>query len=222
MIHRAWPLIDRLVDTMADSALLDTADVSALRRQPRSGGLHMSTLLHRLCPAQSVDEIDERQLSVYGLMGLAFEDRAQLALSTLEQAPDWPYRAERPGEVDWYGVKGSPDVVLSPKPAYARTHSRRELSFKVKWRSSKDTPTNGEGVNGFSSRWDYEIRQCIAYSEPLQTRGAILCVYFVCGDWKPPLPFVRAWELDFEQSEVDETMNALATLATGLLVEDNQ
>lgn len=202
---------------MADSSLLDTADVHALRREPRSAGLHMSTLLHRLCPPQTYDEIDERQLSVYGLMGLAFEDRAQLALSRLATEADWPYRMERPGEVDWYGIKGSPDLILTPKPEFAATHTRRELSLKVKWRSSRDTPPAREGTDGFSPRWDYEIRQCHAYSAPLGTHGSILCVYFVCGDWKPPVPEVRAWELDFSAEEVDETMNAVATVATEML-----
>jgi hypothetical protein len=220
MIHRPWPLVDRFVDTMADSSLLDSINVaSVLQREPRSSGLHMSTLLHLLCPPKSSDDINERQLSVYGLLGLAFEDRAELALHKLATEADWPYLAVRPGEVDWYGIKGSPDILLTPKPEFAHSHIQRELSLKVKWRSSRGTPKH-EGDCGFPPKWDYEIQQCMAYSDPLKTRGSILCVYFVCGDWKPPMPHVKAWELEFTEEEVGETMNGLATIAEGLLLEE--
>lgn len=219
MIHRLWPLTERFVSAMADSSLLDDMDTSVLRRGPRSGGMHMSTLLHLLCPAKTSDDIDERQLGIYGLLGLAFEDRAELALHRLAQEADWPYTAVRPGEVDWYGVKGSPDILLTPKPEFADTYTQRELSLKVKWRSSRGTPML-EGMDGFSSRWDYELRQCMAYSDPLGTAGAILCVYFVVGDWKPPMPKVLAWELDFNKREVAETMDGLATIAAELIVNE--
>lgn len=218
MIHRPWPLADRLVETMADSALLDAVPLSTLQRAPRSGGLHMSTLLHLLCPPQSSEDIDQQQLAIYGLLGLAFEDRAELALKKLELEADWPYIAERSGEVDWFGIKGSPDIILTPKPEFADTYTRRELSLKVKWRSSRGTPTR-ESDMPWPTRWDYELRQCMTYSEPLGTRGAILLVYFVCGNWKPPYPHVRAWELDFTEDEVSENMDALATLATEILGE---
>lgn len=219
MIHRPWPLVDRFVETLADSALLDTVDPSLLQRAPRSTGLHMSTLLHLLCPPKTNDDINEDQLAVYGLLGLAFEDRAELALHRLAQEADWPYTAVRPGEVDWYGIKGSPDILLTPKPEFQKTHIQRELSLKVKWRSSRGTPEL-EGADGFPQKWDYELQQCMAYSDPLKTKGAILCVYFVCGNWRPPMPHVRAWELDFLKREVDETMDGLATIASGLLLEE--
>jgi len=201
---------------MADSSLLDSVDASNLQRPPRSAGLHMSTLLRALYPPKASGDIDEEQLSIYGLLGLAFEDRAELALLSLAKEDDWPYTASRPGEVDWCGVKGSPDILLVPKPAWQDELTKRELSLKVKWRSSGAVPRE-PGENQFASKWDYELSQCMAYSDPLGTDGAILMVYFVCGNWKgAKSPEVLAWELDFERREVEETMQALATIALDL------
>ncbi len=232
MIHRLWPYTDRLVATMADSSLLDDLDAGAiLRRAPRSGGLHMSTVLRKMYPisarprtatlgtaSHGTDDIDEEQLAVYGLMGLAFEDRAELALHKLAREEDWPYFACRSEEVDFYGVKGSPDIILTPKPEFP-DHTRRELSLKVKWRSSRGLPLE-EGFNGFPQRWGYELAQCMAYSGPLGTTGAVLLTYFTCGNWKPPMPHVLGWELDFLPEEVDEVLDAVTTIATELVMQE--
>jgi hypothetical protein len=216
VIHSPWPFTKRLVDKMADSALLDQVDRFTVLRGPRSGGLHMSTILHALYPPKTSEDISERQLSIYGLMGLAFEDRAELALHALAQEADWPFLVQRAEEVDWYGIKGSPDLLLTPKPAFAHLYQTQELSLKVKWRSCRGLPMQA-GRNEFSHRWDYELAQCMAYSVPLGTSRAVLLVYFVCGAWKPPVPIVLGWDLEFEDDERDELMDALSTIAGEIL-----
>jgi hypothetical protein len=190
---------------MADSSLPEVR----LRRHERSPGLHASTLLKELHPHP--DPMPESQLRLYGLIGLAFEDRAEVALKTLSEEKDWPYDAFRPGEVDCNGVACSPDIILEPKRGFPGL-TRRELSLKVTWKSCKGLPIKEAGEDEFGPKWAYYISQCQTYARPLETTGSVLLVYFVCGTWRPPLPQVHGWELDFHPQEIGETWDALETV----------
>lgn len=213
MIHRPWPYTQRLVDRMADSSLQDSV-VGSLQRPPRSEGLHVSTLLKLLHPVEDRDAlITEEQLRVYGLLGLAFEDRAELALLSLAKDADWPFDAFRPGEVDYDGVAGSPDILLVPKDGSAFF----EISLKCKWKSCFGLPTETEGQGGFGPKWDYDLSQCMAYGTPLDTLKSVLLVYFVNGNYRGPKnPQVHAWELEYTPRERAETWSALMNIKHSL------
>jgi hypothetical protein len=207
---------------MSDSSLLDNLDVSALRRPPRSPGLHMSTLLKVLYPHQNeaktakMDDAGkaeaEKQLRLYGMLGLAFEDRAELALLSLAEEDDWPWYALRPGEISIDGVAGSPDILLVPKDEGGEV---RELSIKLTWKSSNDLPLE-EGEDQFPMKFNYYIGQCKAYAKGLDTTASVLVCYFACGTWRPAMPQMLGWEFEFSRQEIDEEWDALMTIAQGI------
>jgi hypothetical protein len=210
MIHRLWPYTKRLVDRMADSSLQDLG-IASLTRPPRSEGLHASTLLKMLHPVES--NITEEELRIYGLLGLAFEDRAELALLSLSRDDDWPWECVRPGEFEQDGIACSPDILLIPKEG---SHLR-ELSLKVTWKSTKEAP--------YGEKFQYYVDQCLTYATPLNTMASVLLVYFVNGDYShiskkgarptkptPPKPLVVGYELDFTPHERAETWQALVAL----------
>lgn len=211
MIHRPWPYAPRLITRMADSSLQDIAGGKGLLRPPRSEGLHASTLLRKLHPV-SRDDIDEQQLAVYGLLGLAFEDRAELALLSLSKESDWPWMCFRPGEVTHEGIACSPDILLVPKRA---GEPLRELSLKCTWKSCRKLPVETEGEDEFDlKKWGYYIDQMQAYSTPLDTLGGVLLAYFVCGDYEGArMPQVLGWEMEWTEQERSETWDQLLGVA---------
>jgi hypothetical protein len=221
MFHKPWPYKDRLIARMSDSSLQDAGLVSSLKRPPRSEGLHASTLLRKIHPhpaqvaREAMSEEDgataDALLRLYGLMGLAFEDRAELALLSLAKEADWPYEAFRPGEVSRDGIACSPDIILVPKPG--SDEATRELSLKVSWKSCQHLPVAEEGEDGFPNAFEYYISQCQTYCMPLETTGSVLLVYFVAGAWKPFGPQVHAWELEFSSQELWENWDALMSAA---------
>lgn len=228
MLHRPWPYTQRLVDRMADSTLLDGLDMGTLRRPARSAGVHASELLRKMHPhpneaknallSPELQAEAAAQLRLYGLLGLAFEDRAELALLQLAKEDDWPWHVMRPGEVmlEDVGPKPiacSPDILLVPKPGSGETQVR-ELSIKTTWKSCRGLPLE-DSENEFPKSFDYYVSQCMTYALPLDTVSSILFCYFMCGDWKPPVPKVLAWELDFSDQELAENRDALATIARG-------
>lgn len=218
MTHRPWPYLQRLIDKMADSALLDGVEAGTLRRPARSGGVHASSLLRKLHPHPNEAKValmsDEdkakaaAQLALYGLLGLAFEDRCEIALTALGQEDDWPWLAIRPGEVEAEGVACSPDILLVAKDG----SPNRELSIKTTWKSCRGLPLE-EGENEFPKSFDYYTAQCKTYAVPLETSGSVLVCYFVCGNWSPPVPQVHGWELEFSDQELAENWSALMNIA---------
>lgn len=211
MIHRPWPYTARLVARMADSSLNDDPMLGSMTRPPRSGGLHASTLLRRL-HQQEKNDITPAQLAIYGLVGLAFEDRAERALLSLSNEDDWPWVCLRSDEVTADGIACSPDILLIPKTDGVC----RELSLKCTWKSCRGLPTTTEGINEFDLRkWGYYIHQCMTYATPLDTLGSILFVCFVCGDYSgAKQPQIHGWELDYSVEERGEVWAALQTIAT--------
>jgi hypothetical protein len=157
--------------------------------------------------------ITDEALRIYGLLGLAFEDRAELALLSLSRDDDWPWYGDRSGEVERDGIACSPDILLAPKSGDGNF---LELSLKLTWKSSKDAPTG--------DKFTYYLDQCLTYCTPLQTAASVLLVYFVNGDYSflrrggskssggPPQPLVRGYELTFTRHEREEMWATLLHL----------
>lgn len=208
MLHRPWPLLSRLVATMAESSL----PPASLNHSERSEGLHLSTLLRKLHPVKNPS--DDEQLGVYALLGLALEDRMERALALLSSQEDWPYYSFRPGEVvSAEGVKCSPDFLMVPKPAASETHTLRELSCKCTWKSTKGWPVE-EGENGYDlGKFGYYLDQSMGYGNVLETDGGILVCYFVRGDYRGYLPEVLGNELDWSFQERSESWDMLMAIA---------
>lgn len=206
--HRPWSYTQRLVDRMADSSLQDLG--ISIQRPARSAGLHASTLLKELHPHVAKDEpITDAQLPVYGLLGLAFEDRCETALLSLAMEADWPWDAVRPGEVDTDGIACSPDILLVPKTG----GSWKELSIKITWKSCKGLPLTKPGQGEFPAKYDYYLDQCMTYGTPLDTLESVLLVYFINGNYKGNRhPQVHAWDLSFTKRERAETWQSLINI----------
>lgn len=161
-----------------------------------------------LHPVEST--ITEAELRIYGLLGLAFEDRAELALLTLSREADWPWDCYRPGEVETDGIACSPDILLVPKG----DGPLMELSLKVTWKSTKEAPDG--------PKFAYYGDQSLTYGTPLQTLHGVLLIYFVNGDYghqkkgavkgRPPVPQVRGWQMAWSRQERAETWQALCNL----------
>ena len=210
MKHRPWPYTKRLVARMADSSLQDDS-VSIRRRAARSAGLHASELLKILYPHDEdrPDAITPEQLRVYGLFGLAFEDRCETALLSLSNEADWPYYAFRSSELHYHDVACSPDIILASK----EDDSFRELSIKMTWKSCKGLPFHKEGCGGFPTKFNYYFDQVLTYAEPLDTTEAVILIGFVCGDYKGNKhPQIHGWDLSFtgrERMEMWQTLDNL-------------
>lgn len=205
---------------MSDSSLQDSGS-DALRRSVRSSGLHASTLLRQLHPHPNealearMSEEDQAkakaQLAIYGLLGLAFEDRAERALLSLSKEEDWPWQAFRPGEVSQDGITCSPDILLVPKV----DGELRELSLKCTWKSCRKLPVHEEGENEFPlDKFGYYLDQAMCYGTPLDTNSAVLFVYFVNGNYTGARqPHVHGWELDWSHQERAEVWDQLVNIA---------
>lgn len=188
---------------MADSSL----DGQLPMREPRSEGTHASTLLKMLHTVES--SITAEELKVYGLLGLAFEDRAERALISLSNEPDWPWQCERSGEVECDGVACSPDILMFSK----EDGEVQEMSLKATWKSPRDAP-EGE-------KFSYYRDQSLTYATPLDTLKGVLLVYFVNGVYvkykrgeqaKPPVPLVRGWQMEWSLQERGEMWQAIQNL----------
>lgn len=208
MLHRPWPYLSRLVSVMAESS----TPPAQMNHSERTAGLHLSTLLRKLHPVKNPS--DDEQLGVYGLLGLALEDRMERALATLCKQDDWPWYSFRPGEVvSAEGVKCSPDFLMVPKPAFSETHKLMELSCKCTWKSTKGFPVE-EGENGFdTTKFGYYLDQSMGYGNVLETEGGILVCYFVRGDYRGYLPEILAAELEWSLQERLENWDMLMAIA---------
>lgn len=210
MNHKPWPFVKRLTEAMADSSL----PPAPLNHGERSAGLHLSTLLRKLHPIESSKAALDDALSVMGLLGLAFEDRAERALCYLSKQEDWPWVSFRPGEVvSEEGIKCSPDILMVPKPR-AEDQQLRELSLKCTWKSATGWPTE-PGENGFDPKFGYYLDQSMGYSTPLDTLGGFLVCYFVRSNYKVfiPSPDVLGVELEWSVQERGETWQQLLAIA---------
>ncbi len=60
--------------------------------------------------------------------------------------------------------------------------------------------------------WDY-LCQLKLYCKAVGTTLGALHVLFVCGNYKPPQPVFRHWDLEFTQLELDENFKMIRNFA---------
>jgi hypothetical protein len=154
--------------------------------------------------------ITGEELKVYGLLGLAFEDRAERALISLSQEVNtFPRECVRPGEVECDGIACSPDILMLSR----EDGSVQEMSLKATWKSPKDAPTG--------AKFSYYRDQSLTYATPLDTLKGVLLCYFVNGEYvkykrgeqaKPPVPIVRGWQMEWTLQERGEMWQAIQNL----------
>jgi hypothetical protein len=136
---------------------------------------------------------------LYMEAGLAFE-------SLLEDALRKRLLGERPGELTTEeGIVYSPDLIIFDS---GRT---RLGEIKVTWMSLKEIP-EGE-CNAFPSKFDKYFTQMMLYCHALETCDARLIAFFINGNYKPPAPQLKAWDICFTKREIDEEWRKMMNFA---------
>src|ERR1700676_216539 len=93
----------------------------------------------------------------------------------------------RPGEFERDGIIGSPDGI--------DTNDLAIVEYKACWASSRHAP--------FERRPDWKW-QIMSYCHMVGLPFARLYVLYINGDYKPPMPQMRAWQYEFTVGELRE------------------
>lgn len=158
--------------------------------QQRSPGLHLSTVYADI-EAQWVKRqpLDERDLAHYRAGGFLWEHAFSLAMRQALIGKS----VSRPPEFELDGIVGSPDLVDYKNWAVWDT--------KFTWKSAAKL----DRMERYFWPW---ITQMKGYLKMMQQLGpcchAELYVFFVNGDYRPPVPSTRRLLLEFDQQEIDE------------------
>jgi hypothetical protein len=98
-----------------------------------------------------------------------------------------PNTAHNPCSVCGAGTSFSPDYLFSADDLILG-------EFKLSWYSMRDAP--------FDVKFSKWLTQCRLYCYWLGITKVRLFVYFTCGDYAPPSPKLRAWEITFSRKEL--------------------
>lgn len=156
----------------------------------RSPGLHLSTIIKSVMmvlePDRFTGPLDVPRVET----GCAFED---LLAESLARRIGW----SKPGEFVKDGVIGSPDGLDAD--------AWRVDEVKCTWVSDKDGLDHPK-----LSHWMLQVK---GYCHMLATTQARMYVLFVNGDYKPPRPVLRVWDLTFTDRELADNWTMLLTHA---------
>ncbi len=165
----------------------DFAHISVEQLQPRSQGLHVSQIIRHIMVTSGLAKdsgFSEDDLGLFAIIGRLWEQM-------LADAMFKPPRYQRPGEIEVDGIYGSPDAVDTEDGCLAE--------YKVTWLSSN---------RAIESFFKYML-QVKAYCHMLQVTRCRLYVCFVCGNYRPPVPQFKAWQLDFSPHELKDCWRML-------------
>lgn len=145
----------------------------------RSPGLHVSSIINHISTTlgRRDNDFTEAELNRFATIGRLWE--AQLA-----QALFRPPRYERIGELEKDGIVGSPDALDLEDLAV--------MEFKVTWKSAK------RPIESFREFW----WQQMAYCAMTGFERSRLYVFYVCGNYAPPVPFAKAYNAAFTAQEL--------------------
>jgi hypothetical protein len=180
-----WSRYMRLVELPA--SIDDLNRISSEQSAERSVGLHVSAIIQHILVTSGLAEqsdFTEADLGMFAVIGRLWE---QMLADSMFKAP----RYQRPGEIEKDGIFGSPDAV--------DCDSHRVMEFKVTWKSSN---------RAIESFFKY-ILQVKSYCHMLGLTECDLYVFYVCGNWKPPIPQIKAWRLTFTEAELRTNWNVM-------------
>lgn len=186
---------------LAPVSLRDLA--TAVIPVPRSPGLHVSAIISDMMakafPEKYGTDQGDQLRENYQETGFAFEDVLGKAFAERQQV------TFRPGEIVRDGVICSPDGITVGKlytPGAGTLHTMYGNEFKCTWKSMR-------GFDLYAPKFLYWLYQIKAYAHVLDLREWELCVLFLNGDWKPPVPHVKRYFLTFEPHEPAEAWQQL-------------
>lgn len=163
--------------------------------QERSEGLHLTPIIRDIAVELGIfksREGDDGPPPALAEMGFMFED-------LLAKVFGDRLMAARIGEVELDGITGSPDGMNFHMVDMETVVEE----YKCTWKSM-NRPIEDE--------W-YWITQTKAYCKMTGCRRAILRVMYVNGDYKPPTPAYRAYDLKFTERELEENWRMIVNHA---------
>ena len=156
--------------------------VSSEQAVSRTAGIHVSGIIRNIKSALSKESgFDETALEWFAIVGRLWERIMAEALFT-------PPQFERVGEIEMDNIIGSPDAI--------DTASWSVAEFKVTWKSERDFAE--------SQRFREYLWQVKSYCNMLGMVRCRLIVFFVCGNWRPPIPMAKEYDLLFTPQELAE------------------
>lgn len=157
--------------------------ISSEQSQVRSAGIHVSSVIkHMRTVMGSTGGWPDEELNNAGQIGRIWE---HVLARELAAAGLGGQHVVRPGEIECEGIIGSPDGVDCADETV--------IEMKATWQSSrKDIVTEFPW-------WQYQIK---SYCHMLGWTRARLYVLFVNGNYKPPMPCVKAWEFQYSAGEI--------------------
>lgn len=175
----------------------------------RTPGLHASDLygsFFKTYDPKRYDKVDVRGEPVPMDMtkiefGLSFEQELEEVLVEMMKGTRERMArrllGERPGEFT------SPEgVIFSPDYLFDDDGELILGEFKLTWYSMTGAP-----IDPKFAKWACQVK---LYCHWLQITKARLYVFFVNGDYKPPTPALKAWELTFTKRELQDEFDMVA------------
>ena len=165
----------------------DFANISEEQLHERTAGLHVSQIIRHIMETSGLakdNSFSDDDLNMFAVIGRLWE---QMLADVMFKPP----RYQRPGEIEVDGIYGSPDAVDTEDGVLAE--------YKVTWLSSN---------RAIESFFKYML-QVKAYLYMLGLTRCRLYVCFICGNYKPPLPQFKAWQLDFSPHELKDNWRVL-------------
>jgi hypothetical protein len=163
----------------------------------RSHGVHLTDIIRDMAAAIGKSKGDgtttEDDLDWYASGGWLWErvwDRAHR-----ESIQDGSVYC--PGEIELDGIVGTPDRV--------RIEDGGDLTLielKSRWSSAYK-------FDSLEKNYWQELMQIQSYCQMVQTTHAELCVFFVAGNWRPPVPCARAVGLEWTERELVDNWSAV-------------
>lgn len=183
----------------------------------RSPGLHMSDIYNDYYQEREPNRYskDKPMDMVRVQAGVVFENILEAGL---QASFGVLLGGERPGEfLTEEGIAYSPDLIIFPK-------KRTVLGeIKLTWMSARECPvsptqskrtglpSNWDGTSqaAFPKKFDKYFTQMLCYCYHLETPHAMLIVYFVNGDYRPPAPCLLSWDFTFSSVELREAWQTM-------------
>jgi hypothetical protein len=153
---------------------------------PRSAGLHVSDIIKSIMTDlwKNEDTVDDTTRARWTL-GYVWESALELA-----------YKERlgiRPAEIVVDGISCSPDYILREGGATIVNEA------KCTWGSSNKDPSQ-------NLRW---MLQTKAYCMAAEATHVKMYVFYMCGNWKPPAPEFKLWDIQYSEQEVVDARSYL-------------
>lgn len=161
----------------------------------RSGGLHLTSVIRSIEETIKPREVwcTNDELAFFAAGGFMWE---RVYSEAMRDSLSSDESLVRPGEVTLDGITGSPDLLrISPEDVVL-------IETKCTWRGLRQWESLEKNF------WSW-LCQVKSYCLMIGTGTAELHVFFVAGDWRPPIPCVRAVRLEFTDRELSENWSML-------------